>query len=124
MQPASAKLSDENQDEEQDDDFKTSDHQREGQGFTSGIHKNNTGTEQKQTDQDFTFDEENNDSDDEEKTEFESIVYLLTQVTCNEKYRKSLHVTLALIFVLLSIFRFNYIVMNTVMNCNTCRTSY
>ena len=76
MQPASAKLSDENQDEEQDDDFKTSDHQREGQGFTSGIHKDNTGTEQKQTDQDFTFDEENNDSDDEEKTESESIVYL------------------------------------------------
>ena len=32
---------DENQDEEQDDDFKTSDedHQREGQGFASGIHK-------------------------------------------------------------------------------------
>ena len=62
---------DENQDEEQDDDFKTSDedHQHEGQGFASGIHKENTGTEQKQTDQDFTFDEENKDSDDEEKND-------------------------------------------------------
>ena len=38
-------------------------------------------------------------------------------MTCSEKYRKSLHVTLALIFVLLSIFRFKFIVMITVMNC-------
>ena len=64
-------LSDDNQDEEQDDDFKTSDeyHQHERPGFASGIHKEKTGTEQKQTDQDFTFDEKNNDSDDEKNND-------------------------------------------------------
>ena len=37
---------DENQDEEQDDDLKTSD--EDHQGFATGIHKENTGTEQEQ----------------------------------------------------------------------------
>ena len=60
---------DENQDKEQDDDFKTSDedHQREGQGFESGKYKEKTGkttqTEQQNTDKDFMFDEEKNDSE-------------------------------------------------------------
>ena len=69
-------LSDDNQDKEQDNNFKTSDedHQLEGQGFASGIHKEKTGTEQQQTDQDFIFDKENNDSDDEEKNDSKSIV--------------------------------------------------
>ena len=69
-------LSDDNQDEEQDDDFKTrdEDHKHEGQGFTSGIPKENPGTKQQQTDQDFTFDEENNDSNDEENNDSKSIV--------------------------------------------------
>ena len=73
---ASKALSDDNQDEEQDDDFKTrdEDHKHEGQGFTSGIPKENPGTKQQQTDQDFTFDEENNDSNDEENNDSKSIV--------------------------------------------------
>ena len=67
---ASGTLSDDdNQDEDQDDDFTTSneDHQREGPGFESGNYKEKTGkttqTEQQNTDKDFMFDEEKNDSE-------------------------------------------------------------
>ena len=56
-------------DEDQDDDFTTSneDHQPEGPGFESGNYKEKTGktiqTEQQNTDKDFMFDKEKNDSE-------------------------------------------------------------